>query len=95
MLRSQHNIPYSEEELIFKFNSSLLYCLHREVELFDSHSPDKSFSRALAMECKLAPHMWSYQAHPSFASTPSCPQSQSSPMPYKWCSFHKSSFHDT
>ena len=39
--------------------------------------------------------MWSFQACPSSIVVPFSLKSPSSPMPSKWCSFNKSSFHNT
>jgi len=66
-----------------------------EVDLFYSSSLDKAFSNTLAIERKLAAHLKFHQSHPKSSSTPSSPNSPSSYKSSKWCTFHKSYFHNT
>ena len=65
------------------------------MDLFDSNSLDKSFSRALAVEHKVDPFLLSPQLHCENSSAPSSPQSPTSSKDAKLCTFHKSSFHNT
>jgi hypothetical protein len=50
------------EVLIVNFNSSLFLSIHREVNMFDSLSLDNDFLRALVVEHKVVPQLFSPQA---------------------------------
>jgi hypothetical protein len=105
------HIPYPKEVLILKFVVGLLIQFHREVELFENPTLDKTFQRDLAIERKVAPRGCTPQSRPynnPSASQPSSsnpsahfpPPRPQNPTPNTnrrtpWFSFHKTTSHNS
>jgi len=54
-LRLQLQVMDPKPILVIKFNSSMLFPIKKEIDLFQSTSLDQAFQRALAAERKIAP----------------------------------------
>jgi hypothetical protein len=85
--------------LIVKFNYGLLMVFRREVDLFESPSLDKAFLRALVMERKVAPQIYSPQTRsPSNGPSHTGHSNVSLYITLHtskciWCTFHKTNSH--
>jgi hypothetical protein len=58
------HVPDLEEVLILKFVVGLLIQFHREVELFENATLDKTFQRSLAIERRVSPRGCIPQSYP-------------------------------